>query len=161
MTSNDVTIRPARNDDAEPVTALWAEMASAHLVYDPEVWCWSDEAQAEWRRDFRQWMTDESMITLVAQMPGGDLAGFVNGRVSESMPLFQTARSGFVWDLAVSEAYRQKGVGTMLMQAMFEAMKIKKADDVILHVGLANEGAIRLYRKLGMRPVMYRMYKRL
>ena len=35
------------------------------------------------------------------------------------------------------------------------------AEDVTLHVALANPAARRLYEKLGMRPVMHRMYRRL
>ena len=47
------------------------------------------------------------------------------------------------------------------MEAVFEQLKVGGAEAVILHVAQANEAAVRLYEKVGMRSVMYRMFKKL
>lgn len=155
------TIRPAKREDADAVGPIWRHMAEQHRGYDPEVWCWAHDAPTQWARGFAEFLDRDDMVLLVAEAEGGQLTGLAVGNIRETLPTFQTHTNGFVWDLCVLPDHRRCGLGRRLMERMFDEMKRRGCDDVILHVALRNRAGIRLYEKLGMRPVMYRMYKRL
>ena len=155
------TIRPARRDDADAVGPVWQHMAEQHRAYDPEVWCWALDAPDRYVRGFAEFFDRDDMVLLVAEEDDGALVGVAVGNIRDTLPTFQTRTNGFVWDLCVLPTHRRRGIGRRLMEEMFDEMKRRGCDDVILHVALRNRAGIRLYEKLGMRPVMYRMYKRL
>ncbi len=158
---NEYTIRPAVADDAEAVSILWTEMSEDHRRYDAEVWCWSKNARQHWRDELVAWLDDPDMVVLVAQDAAGRLIGYSVAHVKTSSPIFEDSRLGKVWDLCVTTAHRGKGLGEALMEEVFKCLKENGADSAILHVATANPAAIGLYEKLGMRPVMQRMFKKL
>ena len=161
MADKCYAIRPAKRGDAEAIAALWGRMAEEHRAYDPDFWCWSDDAEAKWKEHFVECLEDENMITLVAEGPGGKLVGFVNASSKLSPPVFMARRKGEVWDLSVTENHRGNGVGTLLMEGVFEGFRGHGVENVVLHVAMANPAARSFYEKLGMQAVMYRMYRRL
>ena len=61
--------------------------------------------------------------------------------------------SGFIKDIAVSQAARGQGVGEALLHAAFAACHRRGLDHVDLKVIAANHAAIRLYRRVGMDTV--------
>lgn len=112
-------------------------------------------------KDFLGWVDNEDMVVLAAEDADGELAGYAVAVCEQSPPLFSTGRTGKVWDLCVLQDHRGCGLGVELMEAVFNELQKRGAEDVTLHVALANPAAIRLYEKLGMRAVMYRMHKKL
>lgn len=68
--------------------------------------------------------------------------------------LAQCWTSAFLKDLAVSKAWRRKGIGEALMLHVFAAFQSRGATHLDLKVEVGNPaGAERLYRRLGMQPV--------
>ena len=61
--------------------------------------------------------------------------------------------SAFVKDLVVHEAWRRRGLGEALLQHAFRTFTDRGARHVDLKVEADNEGAIRLYERVGMRVV--------
>ncbi len=167
MARAHATIRTATPDDAEAVTALWRTMAAEHQAYDREVWCWSGDAARHWQKHFEEVVSKPDMLILVAEAAGGapgadaDIVGFLVVEIRQSRPVFETKRTGFVWDIAVHPQRRRQGIATGLMRRALDDLRGRDVDDVILHAAVANTAAIRLYEKLGLRRVMYRMYRRL
>ncbi len=155
------TLRDATPGDARAVVRLWERMARQHQDYDRDVWCWSHDAAVHWEDVFRRQVGKPDMVHLVACDAGGAIVGFTVGCVKDAPAIFTSKRIGEVWDLLVHPDHRGHGLATRLMERTFEALKARGATCVILHVSLQNESAIRLYEKIGMRPVMYRMYRSL
>ncbi|WP_300555425.1 GNAT family N-acetyltransferase [Maricaulis sp.] len=59
----------------------------------------------------------------------------------------------FIKDIAVALDWRNSGVGTALMQQIFQTFRARGAGQVELKVEASNpHGAISFYRKLGMKP---------
>ena len=56
---------------------------------------------------------------------------------------------GYVVTLDVAPAYRRWGVGYALMRAVEEVAAKRGAGEMLLHVAAGNQGAIRLYERLG------------
>lgn len=161
MTDPDYTIRDAAVADADAVGRLWEVMAAQHRAYDADVWCWSDDAARRWRDDFAGYVERDELLSLVAEMPDGELIGFATVEIKASDPVLETETNAFVWELVVSPDHRRHDVGTKLVARVFDELKRQGVDDVILHVSVDNAAALALYEGLGMRRVMYRMYKRL
>jgi ribosomal protein S18 acetylase RimI-like enzyme len=57
--------------------------------------------------------------------------------------------------LAVAEDDRGHGVGRALMDAAYAVMRELGATELMLYVLEGNEGAIRFYERLGMRPYLH------
>jgi len=161
MPDEGYKIRPAGRRDAEAIAKLWSLMAEQHRNYDPDVWCWSVRAEQAWREGFLTRVDQEDVIMPVAEAPNGALLGFAQAVAVDSPPIFAAARQGEVWDLVVKPEARGRGIGRRLMEAVFQGLKARGAQEVKLHVAVDNAAAIRLYERLGMRRVMYRMQKTL
>lgn len=61
--------------------------------------------------------------------------------------------SAFVKDLVVHESWRRRGLGEALLRQVFATFAERGADSVVLKVHSDNDGAIRLYERVGMRLV--------
>ena len=159
MANDEYTIRLAQAADAPAVAELWQAMADAHTAYDAEAWCYHGDARRRWRREFESFLAQADKVLLVA-VEGGEVIGFTVCAVEEP-PVELTRHRGVVREVVVRPASGGRGVATRLMEAAFRAMKDRGADEVVLHAAIDNAAAVGLYEKLGMRRVMYRMYRRL
>jgi ribosomal protein S18 acetylase RimI-like enzyme len=61
--------------------------------------------------------------------------------------------SGFVKDLVVRESWRSRGVGKALMRHALTTFRARGATAVELKVHADNQGAVRLYERLGLRTI--------
>lgn len=61
--------------------------------------------------------------------------------------------SGFVKDLVVRESWRGRGLGEALMRDALKVFTHRGARSVQLKVHGDNNGAVRLYERIGMRVV--------
>jgi aminoglycoside 3-N-acetyltransferase I len=79
-----------------------------------------------------------------AQVIGG-LAGYV-------LPKFEQARSElYIYDLAVAEPYRRRGVATAMIQWLKRHARDRGIWVIFVQADLGDEPAIALYTKLGLR----------
>ena len=122
----------------------------------------------------------DTELGLTAQMQG-QLVGFV-GLQYENRPFFQFERSHFIRELGflrgllvfllfnlsttqilpeemfisvivVDASMRGKGIGTLLMQAVFRIAQQNQCHAIVLDVIDTNPDARRLYERLGFKPV--------
>ncbi len=90
---------------------------------------------------------------LVAEL-GGEVVGYVMNRIEYGFSYLRRlglARRGHIVSIAVKDEHRGKGIGTALVLASHEEVARKSATECYLEVRVSNEGAIRLYEKLGYR----------
>ena len=90
---------------------------------------------------------------LVAELEGV-VVGYVMCRIEYGFSHLRRlglARKGHIVSIAVKEAHRGKGVGTLLMQTSQDAMVKKTATECYLEVRVSNNGAIILYQRLGFK----------
>lgn len=87
-------------------------------------------------------------FAFVARMQGvivGAVAGY-------ELPKFEQPRSElYIYDIAVSEGYRRRGVATALIQATQTHAETRGANVVFVQADYGDEPAIALYTKLGER----------
>ncbi len=138
-----LSIRPVVDDDLGPLTlALQPDIPAPQVARRLE----------ESRLGYRDMLVAE-------------LAGRVVGTVSMGGHGFQRVGSLRLFALDVGPAFRRRGVGTALVQAVEAAASRRGLDQVNLEVATDDEDAVRLYERLGYRrrgePVMDRWEKRL
>ena len=123
-----MTIVPMNGSHVAPIAALETECFG-----DP----WSEKSIASE-------LTNPLSLWLVA-MEGDTLVGYVGSQTC----MDETD----MMNIAVSPAYRRKGVGRALIEALVEALKEKGSRCLTLEVRASNEGAIALYTKMGFTQI--------
>ncbi len=110
------------------------------------------------------WSSDPALF-LVAEVDG-KVVGFLVGRESRGMPdevlrRRGATKAGSIETLAVDTQYRRRGIATALLDRVFELFRQRGVDYVSLAVPAEEEGARRLYEKLGFRESAYFLSKKL
>jgi len=122
-------VEPARASDADTIARLHAEGFYRG---------WT-------REEFAAYITGEGTPVYVACDSRRQIAGFAMLRhLGDDVELIT---------IAVDRKWRKKGVGLMLMRAMFEALLRSPAKRMLLEVADDNAAALKLYGKLGFLKV--------
>lgn len=94
-----------------------------------------------WSRDsYRGELINQFANYLVCDYEG-DIAGYVGAWM-----VFEDAH---ITNIAVGKSFRNKGLGTMLMQEIEKIARSKKALRILLEVRPSNTSALVMYEKLG------------
>ncbi|XP_078491433.1 N-alpha-acetyltransferase 20-like [Ciona intestinalis] len=88
---------------------------------------------------------------MVAESPGGDIMGYIMGKVEGRTP---DDWHGHVTALSVSSEYRRMRLAAELMKHLEDVSEKKKAMFVDLFVRKSNQVAVKMYEKLGY--IVYR-----
>ncbi len=122
-------VEPARASDADTIARLHAEGFYRG---------WT-------REEFAAYITGEGTPVHVACDSKRRIAGFAMLRhLGDDVELIT---------IAVDRKWRKKGVGLMLMRALFEATRMSPAKRMLLEVAADNTAALKLYGKLGFEKV--------
>jgi ribosomal-protein-alanine N-acetyltransferase len=122
-------VEPARGADAETVARLHAQGFYRG---------WT-------REEFAAYIAGEGTPVYVACDARRKIAGFAMLRhLGEDVELIT---------IAVDRKWRGKGVGLMLMRAVFEAVRMSPAKRMLLEVAADNVAALKLYGKLGFAKI--------
>lgn len=88
---------------------------------------------------------DNPLSLWLAAMEGDTLVGYVGSQTC----MDETD----MMNIAVSPAYRRKGVGRALIEALMDALKENGSRCLTLEVRASNQGAIALYQSLGFSQI--------
>jgi|SRR4051812_3282466 aminoglycoside 3-N-acetyltransferase I len=96
----------------------------------------------------RRWLSSQSHLALIALAEGvvvGGLAAYV-------LDKFEQERSEvYIYDLAVSERERRRGIATALIRKLQVVAQAREAWAIYVQADHGDEPAIRLYESLGVR----------
>lgn len=96
----------------------------------------------------RQLLAGDSFIAVVALHEGH----VVGGIAAYELRKFEQRRSEiYLYDLAVAEAHRRRGIATGLIRELQRIARARGAHVVFVQADLGDEPAIALYTKLGLR----------
>ena len=71
---------------------------------------------------------------------------------------YLTAPESELPDIVVSESYRGRGIGKLLLDASLRELSLRGVDTVFLEVRVSNERARALYEKMGFEEIGRRKY---
>lgn len=146
--SEEVRVRPAGRQDEDALVALWLEYMQWHERCDPRL-ALAPGAPARWRDTLRLWMENSDMCVLVAESPAGEIVGFAIGMIRDNAPVLMPARFGYINDLAVTEAWRRRGIGRKLVHALFDWFIQNGVTTYRLNAAHRNPVAQAFWRSLG------------
>lgn len=155
-----VRVRPyALPADAEALSRVFASSEQYHRDIDdmPPLIPPLDIAYA--RQRFAAMQTDDPDRALLVAEVDGEVVGHVEARMRRDEAAGFTG--AYVEELAVAPEWRGRGAGTVLMDAVEEWARGRGAMSIALDHFHTNEGAHRLYDRLGFRVRGLIMEKRL
>ena len=143
----------SRIDDLEP---LFTAMHSHHRDLGAQVLPFRTDAEA-WARRRRHYaaLLESGRGHLLLAEEGGRVVGYAMvSEIGGQATLATGERMAELETLSVEEGARGQGVGRALMDAAYAVMRELGLTEVMLYVIDGNEGAIRFYERLGMRPYL-------
>jgi GNAT superfamily N-acetyltransferase len=151
-------IRAVKREDADIVGQLWLELVTYHRQLSELMPIPAPEGSQRYASRIR-WSVDDSHVQTFVADDNGQVIGYVYGTVVDLLPeMFIDERAGIVGDIYVSSAYRGKGIGTALMQAMKDWFKLREVSHYEWYVAAMNETGLRFWEKtMGGQAVMVRM----
>ena len=158
--SDTVTIRKATPTDRDAIGRLWLEMMGFHAQCDPRFFRLKPDALEIWLRHLDDCLVDKNQFIFVAQA-GAELVGLAIGRSSEDPPPFASPPHGFVTNFAVASAWRRRGVGKRLSEALLSEFRRRGLTDLRLSVSALNPASNAFWREMGFEPYMVTMRRAL
>lgn len=138
------TIRQLARDDLELMHALLVTFGDA--FHDVEAYTGKRPGDDYLRR----LLASDCFIALVAMIDGE----VVGGLAAYELRKFEQERSEiYIYDLAVAERHRRKGVATALLRELGEVARARGAHAIFVQAdtGVEDEPAIALYSRMGSR----------
>ena len=156
----EAVLRRGSREDLPLLEPLWVGVHRQHAQVMPEFAPYVDDEQT-WsaRSAFYADLLDEPGTILILAEVGQQLAGYGLARV---MPAADTWLAdtwqtgpviGEIETIAVLPSYRGQGIGTQVFRQLEQELEAIGVNDYILGVVPNNTDAIRLYSRLGYRPI--------
>jgi GNAT superfamily N-acetyltransferase len=154
-------IRPARASDVVAIGKLWEKLVAFHQELDADMPAATLQGASLYARSLSDRLEDSHTRVLVAE-EDGRIVGYVLGVVVDLMPeMFEQEAGGFLADIFVEEAYRGRGVGTDLVNALVDWFRSKGLHYYEWHVAAENQVALAFWEKMGGRNWQIRMRARI
>lgn len=99
-------------------------------------------------------MLDKSETPIFVALENGKVLGYCFCQIKTYYrdPVIEDHSTCYIDDLCVDENCRGKHVGTALYDAVCKYARQRKCRSVTLNVWSCNEGALKFYEKLGLKP---------
>ncbi|HEU4694641.1 MAG TPA: GNAT family N-acetyltransferase [Vicinamibacterales bacterium] len=159
--SDAIAIRPATRSDLPALGRLGALLMKTHYEFDRQRFMAPGESSDEGYGWFLgTQLRDADVVVLVAEQNGAVVGYVYAGLEPQSWKELRDA-CGFIHDVVVEEAGRRAGVATALIAAATDWLRARGAPRVMLWTAQKNEGAQRLFERLGFRRTMVEMTREL
>ena len=151
-------VRKATHDDISAISELYREQFREMAKLIPDF-----IKEGEQSIEFLEKTISDDDSDILVYENDDTVVGFILLQAKER-PDFDFMRPGkycYIMDIIVTEAHRNKGFGTALMNSANDWAKEQNCNFVNLDVLVNNHGAIKLYEKLGFTPKAQEMYCKL
>jgi ribosomal protein S18 acetylase RimI-like enzyme len=144
----DISIRLTTEQDADAVGRLWFQLSLLHEPYANyyAVKRGSENSLILYVRDLMK----RNCIIFVAEV-NKKIVGFVSGYIVFRNPQLTVDRVGKVDNIIVDQSYRGGGIGTKLLERLFQYFDDNKVKYFEISCDLDNADALRLYKRLGFK----------
>ena len=140
--SAPVTVRVLGRGDVSTLRSMLAMFGHA---FDDVATYTAEQPDDEYLQGLLESQTFVAIVALAGTEVIGGLAGYV-------LPKFEQVRSEFyIYDLAVAEAHRRRGLATALIQELRRLVAARGIYVIFVQADHGDDAAISLYTKLGMR----------
>jgi ribosomal protein S18 acetylase RimI-like enzyme len=140
----------------DEVAPLFEAMHEHHRGSGPQLLAFRSAGEAwERRRRHYEALLESGRGHLLLAEEDGRPVGYAMVSETGGQATLQTgARMAELETLSVAEGERGQGIGRALMDAAYAVMRELGVTEVMLYVLEGNDGAVRFYERLGMRPYL-------
>jgi ribosomal protein S18 acetylase RimI-like enzyme len=161
MTSPDLVIRRAREEDLPAVGRLGALLLRAHHGFDrARFMAPGPDPEGGYAWFLGTQLAEDDTLILVAEREG-EVRGYVYATIEPRSWKELREEAGFVQDVVVDERFRGAGVATALVEAAAAWFRSRGMPQMVLWTAQPNEAAQRLFGRLGFRRTMVEMTREL
>ena len=151
-----ISIRPASKTDLAVLGRLGAALMRQHHASDPRRFILTDRPEEGYGRFLISQLANPDMLVLVAERES-EVLGYVLAGLEPTSWRDLRGPCGFIHDLYVHESARRQGIGQSLLRAAIAWAHSMGKSQVVLWSKSGNDGAQRLFAKLGFRDTMIEM----
>ena len=156
-----VVIRRATAADLPALGVLGASLLRMHHAFDPlRFMAPRGDPEAGYAWFLGTQLQEEDVVVFVAEQ-SGSVVGYVYAALEPQSWKELRDAAGFIHDVVVAPAAQRHGAATALIDAACEWFRSVGAPRVVLSTAEKNEGAQRLFARLGFRRTMIEMTKEL
>lgn len=152
----DLTVRPARPEDAEVLGRMGAALARHHHAIDPARFMLPEDLESGYAWWLGKELAEPRAVVVVAESEGR-IVGYAYGRLEGRDWNLLLDRHAALHDVWVDPDARARGAGGALVDAVVRRLEALGAPRVLLSTAKQNETAQRLFAKLGFRATMIEM----
>jgi len=140
-------IRRARPDDSDAIGELYTELEKDAVYYQPEHFVMSAKGARDMSALFEG---DDTQVMFIAE-DEGMVIGFLHAAILKAadIPCLKPQMNVYIRDMVVTETYRSRGIGSLLMDAVKEYGIMNGADFIRTQVFPMNKDGLRFYSKNG------------
>lgn len=157
---DDVTIRPATKADEAALGRFGGALMRQHHDFDPQRFVRSENPEAGYGRFLVSQLEEPGSVVLVAERAGA-VVGYAFAALEPMSWKDLRAACGYLHDVFVDPAARGAGAGERLVRAAIDWLEERGAPRVVLMSAARNEGAQRLFERIGFRRTMVEMTREL
>lgn len=151
-------IRQATLDDLKALTGLYKELMTYHHDLDPKNKIPTDEKCLDDVKSF----FELDIFEIICHESNGIIDGMVVYIIANPKVTAENrCGSLIINDLIVTEKSRGQGIGTEMLNELFNIAKEKYCDSAVLEVHTLNDSAKKFYEKVGLLPRSIKLEKRL
>jgi ribosomal protein S18 acetylase RimI-like enzyme len=154
--ADDITIRPAKPEDGPALGRYGGALMRQHHEFDPLRFVRSENPEAGYGRFLVSQLREPECVVLVAES-AGTVIGYAYAGLEPMSWKDLRAACGYLHDVFVDPGARGAGAGEKLVRAAVAWLESKGAPRVVLMSASRNEGAQRLFARLGFRHTMVEM----
>ena len=151
-----VKIKKASRGDVEKIKSLWCEFIDFHERYD-SYYKRSENGSKAFGQFVKKQISDRNAFVLIAKLDK-ETCGYLIARLENRVPVFVETRYGMIYDIAVSEKYRRKGIGEKLYGSSIDWFQKKKVKRIELNVATSNPVSMKFWTKMGLKPYCERRF---
>lgn len=151
-----LTIRRATAADQEALGRFGGALMRQHHAADTSRFIQVEHPEAGYGRYLASQLSDPDSLVMVAE-ESGTIVGYIYADVEGTSWMDLRGPCGFVHDVYVDQAARQRGAGRELMRAAIAWIQSKGRTQVVLWTKTKNDRAQHLFTALGFRATMTEM----
>ena len=150
-------IRQATGADVSALSELWKEFMDFHKERDPH-FSRATTGHENFAKFVAEHIQNDMSCVLVAEEKN-EIIGYCMASIAKYPPVFEPTKYGTVFDLAVTEKYRRKGIGKRMFEEIERWFSERKIRRIELRVATSNEVSIAFWHKMGFIPYVETVYK--
>jgi len=144
-------IRAAEPKDIEELVVLHRLLHEYSVGLNSRLWGAGPQEVSNWRALYEECLHSDSGAIFVAE-EAGKLVGHIAGRV-ETREGATPRVVAYILTAFVREEWRNRGIGTALVEALLDFLSSKGVEDISLRYIIANREAQGFWKGLGFEPL--------